>query len=252
MAFRYKTSAIVLAAGKGVRMESEMAKVLHEVGGRPMVAWVCSAASAAGCHPVIAVVGHQREEVEAALPAGVKSAHQAEQLGTGHAVMCAREVLDDLEGYSVILCGDVPLISPGTIREAVKLADAEGAACVVVTMVADGEHAYGRIVRDDGGEVVKIVEHRDASEEERKISEVNSGTYCFRTGDLFAALDDLKSDNAQGEYYLTDVIALLKEGGRKVLALEADDTRELAGVDSLEALERVGGYAGEGLGGSGK
>ncbi len=230
-------AAVILAAGKGVRMKSDKAKVLHEVAGRPMVAWVCSAASAAGCNPVVAVVGYQRDKVEAALPSGVRVAVQEEQLGTGHAVMCSRGAISDMDDYVVVLCGDVPLIKPSTIRTLSRSTCEAGASCTVLTVEVDREHTYGRIVRDDSGEVARIVEHKDATEAELSISEVNTGTYCFKAGDLFEQLDNLGNDNSQSEYYLTDVIGMLIESGRRVVARTAGDPVEVMGVDSPEALE---------------
>jgi len=256
LAFNENVSAIILAAGKGVRMKSDKAKVLHEVAGRPMVSWVCSAASAAGCQPVVAVIGYQRDAVEKELPSGVRAAVQEEQLGTGHAVICAREELDEIDGYVVVLCGDVPLLKPQTIRALAKRARVEEASCVVLTTEVEGEHTYGRIVRGDGGdggggggggEVLRIVEHKDATEDELRIKEVNTGTYCFATAELFEELSHLGNDNAQGEYYLTDVIGRLRDSGKKVLAEVAQDYREVTGVDSPEALERIRSYAADGL-----
>ena len=242
-------AAVILAAGKGVRMKSDRAKVLHEVAGRPMVAWVCSAASAAGCSPVVAVVGYQRDEVEAALPSGVRVAFQEEQLGTGHAVMCATGAIGDMDGYVAVLCGDVPLIKSSTIRKLARSACEAGASCTVLTVEVEGEHRYGRIVRDGSGEVARIVEHDDATDEERRIKEINTGTYCFKAGDLFESLDNLGNDNAQGEYYLTDVIGMLIEKGRKVVAEAAEDAAEVMGVDSPEALASARAAAG-GAGGA--
>ena len=253
MAFNENVSAIILAAGKGVRMKSSKAKVLHEVAGRPMVSWVCSAASGAGCQPVVAVIGYQRDAVEKELPSGVRSAVQEEQLGTGHAVICAREELGDIDGYVVVLCGDVPLLKSQTIRALSKRARVEEASCVVLTTEVEGEHTYGRIVRGGGagggdeGEVLRIVEHKDATEDELRIKEVNTGTYCFAMAELFEELSHLGNDNAQGEYYLTDVIGRLRDSGKKVLAEVAPDHREVTGVDSPEALERIRSYAADGL-----
>lgn len=231
-------AAIILAAGKGERMKSDRAKVLFEVGGRPMLEHVLRAAQEAGCGRIVVIVGHQKEEVIACLPPGVEHAVQEKQLGTGHAAGCAKALLAPHKGEIVVLCGDVPLLRPQTIRRLVEHLRRTGAAVVVLSAKVRGEHAYGRIVRDAEGRFVRIVEHRDANAEERRIEEINTGIYAFAPGQLFRALTEVGNDNAAGEYYLTDAIDVLRAHGEAVRAIPTD-MAEAHGVNSLEELRQV-------------
>lgn len=232
--------AVILAAGVGKRMRSDLAKVLHPVRGRPMVDHVIDAVRAAGVERVIVVVGHQAERVRAALAGrGVEFVLQAEQLGTGHAVDQARPLLASNTGTTLVLCGDTPLLSAATLRELLATHARTGAAATVLSAVLDDPTGYGRILRDPTGEVRGIVEHKDASEEERRVREINSGLLAFSTPDLFAALARVQNDNAQGEYYLTDTLAILLRMGRRVSAQPAADVREVMGVNTAEQLEEV-------------
>lgn len=234
-------AAVILAAGKGTRMGSDRAKVLHEVGGRPMIVHVIDAARAAGCDPVVAVIGCERGAVREAAGGEVRFAVQDEQLGTGHAVRCAEPALAGglAPERVVVLSGDVPLIRAGTIAGLCRALAEAGAAAGVLSMHVEGENRYGRIVRDAGGRFERIVEHKDATDEERKITEVNAGTYCFQAEHLFDALRRISNVNAQGEYYLTDVIGLLAQDGKPVIATPVEDAAEVMGVDTPEALERA-------------
>ncbi|MCZ7643685.1 MAG: NTP transferase domain-containing protein [Planctomycetota bacterium] len=227
---------IVLAAGQGKRMKSDLPKVLHPLRGRPLVAWVVDAARRAGAERIVAVLGYGREEVERALPAGVESALQAEQRGTGHAARCAEDQLKDYAGPVVVLSGDVPLIRAETIRELVARRARDNSAVQVLSAVVKGPHAYGRIVRGEGGAFRRIVEHKDASEAERRIEEFNTGTYAFGPGRLFEALRHLKDDNAQGEFYLTDTVAWFAARGERVGALAAPRADECLGINTPEEL----------------
>jgi len=227
-------AAVILAAGQGKRMRSDLPKVLHEVGGKPLISWVVSAAQAAGAERVVAVLGVGREKVQAILSAGVETVLQEQQLGTGHAARCAEPLLRDYAGPVAVLCGDVPLLRPERVRELVGAQ--EGAAAAVLTAEVTGEHAYGRIVRDPTGAVARIVEHKDATEEERRIREINTGTYVFGPGVLFPALSELRNDNAQNEYYLTDVVAWLVRRGLKVAGPKAPRMDECLGINTLEEL----------------
>lgn len=207
---RWSFAAVVLAAGQGTRMKGEEPKVLHEVAGRPMVAWPVAAALAAGAERVVVVVGRGRGEVEAALAARfdarVRTAVQAEQRGTGHATRCALPALEGFEGDVVILYGDVPLIEPEAI---VALGDARARArgpLALLTCRVPDPTGYGRVLRGLEGAVTAIREHRDASDEERAIDEINPGVYAAEVGFLRAALETLRADNAQGELYLTDIV----------------------------------------------
>jgi bifunctional UDP-N-acetylglucosamine pyrophosphorylase/glucosamine-1-phosphate N-acetyltransferase len=232
-------AAIILGAGKGTRMKSERAKVLHEVDGRPMIRLVVDAAMAAGCDPVVAVIGHQREQVREALGDDVLTAVQEEQLGTGHAVRCAREALDGFVGFATVLSGDVPLIRAETIRALTETAVREDAACALLSMEVTGENRYGKVVRGSDGAVERIVEHKDATPEQRKITEVNAGVYAFRLPELFEALARVSNENAQGEYYLPDVIEQAVDEKKKVVAVLVDDAAEVMGVDTVEALTQA-------------
>jgi bifunctional UDP-N-acetylglucosamine pyrophosphorylase/glucosamine-1-phosphate N-acetyltransferase len=233
-------SAVVLAAGKGTRMKSELAKVLHPVAGQPMLAHVLRALQAIETDRTVVVVGHQAEAVRSICDGfGVDTVLQSEQLGTGHAVEQARALLAPLAGHTLILCGDVPLLASATmrrLRDATVQAQAAGA---VLTAIATDPTGYGRILRDDERRVVAIVEHKDASEEQRRIREYNTGTYCFRSDLLWSSLSSVGRDNAQGEYYLTDVVGILVAQGHSILGVVCPDEREVQGVNTLQDLERV-------------
>ncbi len=217
MTVRDELVAIVLAAGQGTRMKSDRPKVLHEVAGRPMVAFAVEAAIRAGAKEVVVVVGHGREDVEAALgerfSSGVRIAVQAEQRGTGHAVRCAMPALEGWDGRVVILYGDCPLVPAQAIEALHAASRLSGGPLAMLTAELDDPTGYGRILRDGGGRVVAIREHRDCTGEERRIREVNPGIYAVDAAFLRGALDRLGSDNAQGELYLTDVVAMAAEEG---------------------------------------
>lgn len=239
---RIPFAAIVLAAGQGKRMQSDLPKVLHPLRGKPLVNWVIEAARGAGAERVVAVLGYGREQVEKILPAGAETALQLEQKGTGHAARCAEERLGGYAGPVVVLSGDVPLIRAATIRELVARQRASGAAAVVLSAQVGGEHAYGRIVRDSAGAFKRIVEHKDATPDERKIGEINTGTYAFGPGRLFEALKHLKDDNAQGEFYLTDTVGWFARRGEGVEAIVAPRVEECLGINTpqeLAAAERA-------------
>jgi len=226
--------ALVLAAGEGTRMKSGLPKVAHRILGVPMVWYVAQAARSAGCERVVVVTGHGAETVEALLD-GVEYVRQDRQLGTGHAVMCARDALEPT-GSLVVLSGDSPLIRPQTISALVAARERSGAAVAVLTAHMDDPTGYGRIVRDAEGGVARIVEQKDCTPEQCAIDEVNTGTYCFEAAALFEHLDRLGTDNAQGEFYLTDMVALFEEEGLAVAALTVDDPLETLGVNSRVQL----------------
>jgi len=231
-----KIAAVVLAAGKGTRMKSDKAKVLHAAAGRPIAFFPIRAALALDASPVVVVVGHQAGSVEQELSrqfagAPLRFALQAEQLGTGHAVLCAEQALHGFEGSVLILAADVPLIRPETLQRLVTAR--QGADVSLLSCRARDPKGYGRIVRRDDGSVARIVEEKDASPEERRISEVNASIYLADAKFLFAALRGLGRSNAQGEYYLTDIVAR----GRAV-AVEAEET-EVSGVNDRAQLARA-------------
>lgn len=229
------TTALILAAGEGTRMKSDLPKVAHRILGVPMVRLVVQAAEAAGCERVVAVTGHKAEVVEA-LVEDVTCVRQDKQLGTGHAVMCARNALADVTGSLVVLSGDTPLMSADTISGLVATRESSGSAVTVLTTRMADPTGYGRIVRDRDGNVARIVEEKDCTPEERRIDEVNTGTYCFDASVLFAHLDRLTTENAQGEYYLTDMVAVFNREGLTVSALLTEDPLETLGVNSRVQL----------------
>ena len=225
--------ALILAAGEGTRMKSDTPKVAHEVLGKPMISWVVDAAREAGCERIIVVTGHGAEAVEPLLGEGAAAVRQAEQLGTGHAVMCARERVAGFEGSIVVLSGDTPLITAETISGLIAMRESNGAALSLLTTHFADPTGYGRIVRDmRDGSVERIVEEKDCSPEQRRINEINTGTYCFDSGVLFAHLDRLTTANSQAEYYLTDMIAIFNAEGLTVGAVSTDDPLETLGVNS--------------------
>lgn len=227
---------VILAAGKGTRMKSALPKVLHEVGGKPMVQHVLDAAKKAGAKRNVVVVGFGSELVQSAVGAQAEVVVQAEQLGTGHAVLQAEDLLANEHGTVMVLCGDTPLLTGGLVKKLYDAHKAAGAKATVLTAVMPDATGYGRIIRTAEGTVAKIVEHKDATEDERKVNEVNSGIYCFEKDDLFTALHEVGCDNAQGEYYLPDVLSILREKGEKIWAVAADDYEETLGVNSRVQL----------------
>lgn len=227
-----EAAAIVLAAGAGTRMKSKKPKVAHEVLGKPLVRWVVDAAHEAGVERVVSVVGHAREQVIPLVEPDTAVVVQAEQNGTAGAVAVCAEALADFDGSLVVLSGDCPLITAGTIARLIEERERAQAAVVVLSMELDDPFGYGRIVRDADGAVERIVEQKDASLEEAAIGECNSGFYCFDARALFDALQQVDDDNAQGEFYLTDVLEICRAAGRPVLALVCDDASECLGVNS--------------------
>lgn len=223
---------IILAAGKGTRMKSSHPKVLHQVCGKAMVRHVLDAAEAAGSKRNIIVVGFGADEVRAELGNTAEVVVQAEQLGTGHAVLQAEPLLRDARGTVMVLCGDTPLLTGALVKRLYEEHEKAGAKATVLTAVMPDATGYGRVIRTAAGDVEKIVEHKDATEEERAVQEVNSGIYCFEKEALFSALKNVGCDNAQGEYYLPDVLSILRERGEKIWAVAADDYEETLGVNS--------------------
>jgi bifunctional UDP-N-acetylglucosamine pyrophosphorylase/glucosamine-1-phosphate N-acetyltransferase len=219
-------AAVILAAGRGTRMKSALPKVLHAVAGVPMALYPARLARELGCTPTVLVVGHEAAAVEAALAGeGLCFALQAEQLGTGHALLCAREQLAGFSGTLLLLCGDVPLLRAETLERLLAYHQAQAATVTVLTAEMADPHGYGRIVRE-GEEVLRIVEEKNASLKEKAIREINTGIYAFEAPFVFEALGKVGRDNAQGEYYLTDVLALARAAGRKVCSLVAGAREE--------------------------
>lgn len=231
-----KRMAIILAAGQGKRMKSKLYKVLHPVCGKPMVGHVTDMLRSIGTDRTVVVVGHGAEAVQAYLGDRAEYALQKEQLGTGHAVLQAEPLLGQEDGVTTVIYGDTPLVTPETIEAMLELQGREGAACVLLTARVDNPFGLGRIIRAADGSLDRIVEQKDASAEEAAVREINAGTYCFDNRKLFAALRQVTNDNAQGEYYLTDVIAILKAQGEKVLAYCTEDASEAHGVNDRVQL----------------
>src|SRR5262245_10155555 len=224
-------------------MKSTRAKVLHELGGRPLLQYPLAALRDLAVAPVVVVVGHQADAVRRAAEAsgitGIQAVLQDEQRGTGHAVRCALPALEAWSGDVLILYGDAPLIRTATLQRLVECHRAEGADLSLLTVRYDDPAGYGRIVREPDGRVRGIVEDRDATPEERAITEVNPGFYCVRAAVLRELIAALRDDNAQREYYLPDIVGLAARGGRKVIALETDQPAEVAGINSRSELARL-------------
>ena len=232
-------TSVILAAGMGTRMKSKMPKVLHKVCGKPLSKWVIDASKAAGAVKVFAVVGHKAETVKEVLGDVCEFALQTEQKGTGHAVMQAIDVIKNSKGEVVILNGDTPLITAETINKAIEYHKNNGNQATVITAILDDATGYGRIVRDNDGSVLKIVEQKDASEEEKKINEVNSGMYVFDAQSLVYALDKITPNNAQGEYYLTDTLEILLSAGKKIGGYAISDNDEIRGINDRVQLNEA-------------
>ena len=237
---RTKKAAIILAAGKGKRMASDIPKVLHTINGRPMVEYVIDNVRNAGFADIVVVIGHKHNQVAQQLKGtGVDFVVQYEQHGTGHAVMCAQPKFSDFDGIMLVLAGDMPLVSADTIQKLTDTHIRSGDVATVLTVKLPDPAGYGRIVRDPRGNFVRIVEDRDADGETLKIAEVNTAIICFNAGPLFRVLKELKCDNEQGEYYLTDSIGIFSGRGEKVEAVIADDYHEGMGINSFEQLREV-------------
>jgi bifunctional UDP-N-acetylglucosamine pyrophosphorylase / glucosamine-1-phosphate N-acetyltransferase len=236
MASDNNITAIVLAGGLGKRMKTNLPKVLTRVLGQDMVRYVLASLHEAGITEPVVVVGHQGDLVVKSVQNYAQFAWQKEQLGTGHAAQCAMEELKDFQGDVIITCGDTPLISSKLFRALVERRREGSYSALVGTMILEDPRSYGRIKRDRDGNVRGIVEFRDASEREREIHEVNSGTYCFDADSLRWALSKLSNDNAQGEFYLTDTISHLLKSGRSVGAYIHDDPSEFFGINDPAEL----------------
>lgn len=227
---------VVLAAGKGTRMKSKLYKVLHKVAGRAMVDHVVTQAEQLHPEEIITIVGHGADKVKELLQDRSHYALQEEQLGTGHAVLQAAPLLEGKKGITLVICGDTPLLSAETLNGLFELHEQSGAKATILSAMMSDPTGYGRIIRDKEGHVQKIVEQKDATKEEQAVKEINTGTYCFDNELLFEALKQVGNDNAQGEYYLPDVIGILQQVGEKVSAYVMDDAEESLGVNDRVAL----------------
>ncbi|NLK97085.1 MAG: bifunctional UDP-N-acetylglucosamine diphosphorylase/glucosamine-1-phosphate N-acetyltransferase GlmU [Epulopiscium sp.] len=231
-------STIILAAGEGTRMKSKKSKVLHKVLGKSLIQHVINAAKYAGSEKTCLVIGYKGEEVKEAIGDGVEYAVQKERLGTGHAVMQADYFIGE-EGDILVLYGDTPLITGETLKNMIETHRKEQNGVTILSAIVEDPTGYGRIIRDESGNFVKNVEHKDANEEELKVREINGGMYCFQAKLLKEALKELTNDNVQGEYYLTDTLHIILSKGYKVNAMIVKDTNEILGVNSRAQLSEV-------------
>ncbi len=236
-----KTGAIILAAGKGTRMKAEKAKVVFKLAEKEMIRRVSETALRIDCDPVGVVVGYKKETVMAAIPADerISFIEQKEQNGTGHAVMVCAELFKDFEGDLLILCGDIPLLSEETLQRLLSTHRENEAACTVLTIKLEDPASYGRIIRDGNDQVVKIVEYKDATLQEKEIDEINTGIYCFDSKLLFSSLHKIDNNNNQQEYYLTDTLGILNGMGKKVIGLVTRQAAEVTGINSQIELSQL-------------
>ena len=230
--------AIILAAGKGTRMKSKYPKVVHKVCGKEMVNHIIDVSKKSGVKDVVTILGHESEVVKNVLPKDTMIAMQTEQLGTGHAVKMAKEYIND-EDTIVILCGDTPLIKEETLKRLFDYHIENEYTATVLTTKVENPTGYGRVIRDENGDLLKIVEQKDGNAEELAVNEINSGIYCFKGQMLRESLDLLDNNNAQGEYYLTDTIKILRDKGFKVGAFNGSTIEELMGVNSRVELAKA-------------
>jgi bifunctional UDP-N-acetylglucosamine pyrophosphorylase / glucosamine-1-phosphate N-acetyltransferase len=235
-------NAVILAAGKGTRMKSKKHKVLHELCGKPMIHYILDTLEDMGTSQTLMVIGHLGETLEEALAGVVTFVNQKEQLGTAHAVMQTEEYLQGKDGITLVLNGDHPLFTKETLQSLIQIHIQKEAAATVLTAELADPTGYGRVIRQADGSVSRIVEHKDASNEERAVREINTGTYCFHNQKLFEALKLVNNNNAQGEYYLPDVIAILQEQGEIIAASMMEDEKEAMGVNDRVQLADAEAY----------
>ncbi len=233
-----KKAAVILAAGKGTRMKSELPKVLHEIQGKPMIQYVVETLQKLNFDKIIVVIGFKGEMVEKTLESyPVEFVWQHEQNGTGHAVMMAKDALADFDGNTLIALGDVPFLSLGTIQRLIDVLEQTDSKTSCLSAIVAEPKGYGRIIREAGTDNLKeIVEAKDATEEQLLVNEINTGTFCFNNSVLFESLKKIGKDNSQGEYYLTDCVKVLYDNGMPVSVVVADDPDEGEGINSVEQL----------------
>ena len=236
------TTAIILAAGKGTRMKSDLPKVLHPVCNRPMLGYVLDSCRAAGCQKLLVVVGHKAEMVKAAFAGqdrDIVYIPQEPQLGTGHAALMCLGELKKLSGPVLVLVGDGPLIRAATLKKLLDTHAASGAACTLATSILPETTPYGRIIRDEKGDLVSIIEYPEATAAQRAIREMNVSLYCFDAASLISVLPRLTNANSKGEYYLTDTLAMLRADGKKLAAVAAVPPEEVMGINTIDDLADV-------------
>ncbi|MDZ7859706.1 MAG: NTP transferase domain-containing protein [Candidatus Krumholzibacteriota bacterium] len=233
-------SALILAAGEGTRMKSDLAKVLHKLRGIPMIRYVVNSVREINPDRIVLVVGYQSEAIiDEFKDENLEFVLQEERLGTGHAVMMARDNLEKGTGTIIVLTGDTPLLNSKTLREFIHFHGENNNSATVLSTVMENPEGYGRIIRDSSGGLDKIVEHRDASDKELKVNEVNSGIFCFQSSELFKALEKVNRKNSQAEYYLTDVMAVLNRDDRKTGVFRCKNRLEVIGINTSEQLEEA-------------
>jgi len=233
-------ATIILAAGKGKRMKSDIPKVLHPLNGRPMVHYVIDTARAIGSQKIVLIIGYKKEMViNATRKYPVEFAIQEEQLGTGHAVQQCEPIFRNYKGDVLILSGDVPLLTPSTLQELITIQQKEKPLATLLTAEMEDPTGYGRIVRNKNGYVTKIVEHKDATEETLQIKEINVGIYIFESQPLFETLPLINNNNSQGEYYLPDVVKIYVGRGEKVAAILTSNVEETHGINDVDQLKRA-------------
>jgi len=238
---KQKVSAIILAAGKGKRMKSDLAKVLHPLCGKPMLTYSVDAARALKVEKIVVIIGHQAGLVrEAFKDEGLIFVEQREQLGTGHAVLQARDVFRSYDGTILILCGDVPMLSHSTIRTLLEVHILEKSVVTVLTTILDDPSGYGRVIKEgDKGEISRIVEEKDATPAEKKIREINTGIYCVESNFLFRAIGDIGNENIQKEYYLTDIVGIAWKKGFKTRSFITANSYEVMGINTPDDLKKA-------------
>lgn len=237
---RQGLAVIILAAGKGTRMKSSQAKVLQPLNNRPILSYVLESVLSLEPDRVIVVVGYQGKDVKEAFPdPRIKYVEQKEQLGTGHAVRQAESALQGYEGTLLVLCGDMPFVKVETLRHLVREHSDSGAPCTMWTLKCAENKDFGRVIRDENQVVVRVVENRDATDAEKKVDEYNTGVYCFEKNMLFNGLKKLDNNNAQGEYYLTDIIQHFTADRLQVRSIQTQDADELIGINTEEDLEKA-------------
>ena len=238
---KQKVSAIILAAGKGKRLKSDIAKVMHPLCGKPMLTYSVDAARALNVEKIVVIIGHQAGLVrEAFKDQGLIFVEQPEQLGTGHAVLQARDLFRSYDGTILILCGDVPMLSPSTIKALLESHILEESIVTVLTTILDDPYGYGRVIKEgDKGEILRIVEEKDASPAEKKIREINTGIYCVESNFLFRAVGDIGNENVQKEYYLTDIVGIAWKKGFKTRSVITADSYEVMGINTPDDLKKA-------------
>jgi len=233
-----RVSTVILAAGKGTRMKSSLVKVLHPIYGKPMLSYPIAVARKVGTEEIVIVVGHQAELVKKSVKDNdLLFVYQKKQLGTGHAVLQTKDRFLHFEGTILILCGDVPLLTLSTVRALLDYHVSGDAAVTVLTTVLETPHGYGRVVKKTEGDILKVVEERDATYEEKMIREINTGIYCVESEFLFEALANIDNKNAQGEYYLTDIFEIASRKGYTARSFIANDPVEVMGINTPDDLK---------------